>query len=184
MSSLQSGLLERAPGVRHGFFTRRGGVSQGEFEALNCSLSSGDSEQALHENRRRVTARLGLEEGGLVTLTQVHSRRVWRVEDPMDFAPAREGDGLVSRRPGVGLGLLSADCAPLLFADAGAGVIGAAHAGWKGALHGVTDEVLDRMAELGAKRSRIIAAIGPCIQRDSYQVDAAFVECFAARSPL
>lgn len=180
----QSDLLKRTPGVLHGFLGRRGGVSRGEFSSLNCSLSSGDEEESLRENRRRAAAVLGLGPADLVTLNQMHGRRVWRVSSSAEFATARDGDGLVTRERGVAIGVLTADCAPLLFADGAAGVVGAAHAGWKGALAGVAEAVLDAMSAQGAVRERIVAAIGPCIRAASYEVDAGFAASLARRSPL
>lgn len=165
--------------VRHGFFTRRGGVSDGIYESLNCGLGSDDDPECVQENRARAMGRLGRREGDLATAYQVHSASVARVDRPWPAADRPQVDGLVSNRPGVVLGILTADCAPVLFADADAGVIGAAHAGWRGARYGVLDATVAAMAELGAKRERIRAAIGPCIHQPSYEVGPEFVEAFA-----
>lgn len=170
-------------GLRHGFFTRQGGVSRGAFAALNCGLGSRDKPEAVRENRRLAMAALGQEEAALATLAQVHSARVITVERPFDPDERPEADALVSRRPGVALGVLAADCAPLLFADPEAGVIGAAHAGWKGALAGVVEATLAAMQALGAEIGRIRAAVGPCIAQASYEVGPEFRDRFLADDP-
>ena len=168
--------------VPHGFFGREGGVSAGAIASLNCGLGSGDDPALVAENRRRVgdAVRPG---AALVGLWQVHGREVAVVDEPWGDEARPHADALVADRPGVVLGILTADCAPVLLADAEAGVIGAAHAGWKGALAGVTDATLDAMERLGARRDRIAAAVGPCIARASYEVDDAFRARFAAADP-
>ncbi len=168
------------PGLRHGFFGRRGGVSTGIYASLNCGPGSRDDRAAVLENRARAAAALGLRgPDAVVSAYQVHSDRVARVTGPWDGA-APEVDGMVTDRPGIALGVLAADCAPLLFADAEAGVIGAAHAGWRGALDGIPDATVAAMEALGARRQRIRVAIGPCIGPASYEVgpefEARFVE--------
>ena len=166
----RAGLLS---GLPHGFLGRRGGVSTGELAGLNVGYGSNDDKDAIDENRRLAIAALapGAE---LATVHQIHSPRVVAVERawPIDARP--HTDAMVTDRPGLLLGILTADCAPILFADAEAGVIGAAHAGWRGALAGVAEATIDAMERLGAERGRIAAAVGPCIALASYEVDASF----------
>lgn len=152
----------------HGFFTRRGGVSEGAYASLNCSARSEDDPARVAENRRRAAEALGFPGGALRGLRQVHGVRVAVANEPWDAPP--EADALVANRPGVLLGVLTADCAPVLFADAGAGVVGAAHAGWRGAASGVLEETVAAMEALGAARARIAAVVGPCIAQASYEV--------------
>jgi hypothetical protein len=165
----------RAPNlsVPHGFLGRRGGVSTGELEGLNVGFGSSDDRDAIAENRARAIAAV-LPGAELATVHQIHSANVVRVEMPWLQDERPHADGMVTDRPGLLLGILTADCAPVLLADAEAGVVGAAHAGWRGALVGVTDSVIVAMEDLGARRDRIAAAVGPCIARDSYEVDEAF----------
>ncbi len=158
--------------VRHGFFTRRGGVSGGPYASLNCSLSGQDSPAAVLENRARAARALGADPACLVGLTQVHGIEVVRVDRPWPAGAGPRADAAVTDRPGVVLGIVTADCAPVLLADLAAGAIGAAHAGWRGALAGVLEATLAAMAALGAAPSRTIAAIGPCIAQSSYEVAA------------
>ena len=169
-------------GTRHGFFGRRGGVSSGELASLNCGLGSGDDPALIAENRRRVTDAV-LPGATLTGVYQVHGSRCVIVDDETDLAARPEADALATRTPGILLGILTADCVPVLFADRDAGVVGAAHAGWKGALAGVTDSALDAMESLGARRADIAVAIGPCIARASYEVDENFVQRFVADDP-
>ena len=169
-------------GIPHGFFGRRGGVSTGELASLNCGLGSGDDPALIAENRRRVADAV-LPGAALTGVYQVHGNRCVIVDDTSDLAARPEADALATRTPGIVLGILTADCVPVLFADREAGVVGAAHAGWKGALAGVTDATLTAMESLGARRAHIAAAIGPCIARASYEVDAAFVQRFTADDP-
>jgi polyphenol oxidase len=160
----------------HGFLGRTGGVSTGIFDSLNVGLGSSDDKDAIRENRRRAVAAIG-GDLTLVTVHQIHSATVVEADAwPDDARP--HADAMVTNRPGLALGILTADCAPVLFADAQAGVIGAAHAGWKGALGGVLANTVAAMAKLGARRDRIAAAIGPCIARRSYEVDEAFLRRF------
>ncbi len=163
-------VLDDAPGIRHGFFTRRGGVSEGPYASLNCGQGSADDPERVRINRARAMARLGHREADLATGYQVHSARVAVVERPWAAAARPEVDGLATRSPGVALGILTADCAPVLLADVRAGVIGAAHAGWRGAWSGVIEATVAAMEGLGARRDRILAAVGPCINQDSYEV--------------
>lgn len=169
-------------GVRHGFLTRQGGVSNGPYASLNCGLGSRDDPANVAENRRRAVAMVA-PGARLVGLYQVHGRDCVTATDPWDDADRPHADALVTATPDVALAILTADCAPVLFADAHAGVVGAAHAGWKGALAGVTDATLDAMEALGARRERIAAAVGPCIAQASYQVDATMRSRFLADDP-
>lgn len=166
--------LEKFPNIRHGFLTRRGGVSNGIYDSLNCGLGTGDARAHVLENRARAVNAAGLLEGPLNTAYQVHSARVLVVEAPIDQDNRPEVDGLVTKIRGINLGVLTADCGPVLFADAQAGIVGAAHAGWKGALTGVLPETVRLMESLGARRENIVAAVGPCIGQDSYEVDIEF----------
>ena len=169
-------------GIAHGFFGRRGGVSAGDLASLNCGLGSGDDPALIAENRRRV-AQAVLPDATLTGLYQVHGNHCVIVDESTDLAARPEADALATRTPGLLLGILTADCVPVLFADRDAGVIGAAHAGWKGALAGITDATLAAMERLGAKRANIAAAIGPCIGRASYEVDDGFVQRFTEADP-
>jgi YfiH family protein len=169
------------PGISHGFFGRQGGVSEGLYESLNCGTGSKDDPAAVAENRARVAANLGAQ--SLVSLAQVHSAIVHTVGADWDPAARPEGDGLVTNRPGVALGILTADCAPVLLADPKARVVGAAHAGWKGALGskdggGIVDATITAMEALGAQRGDIVAAIGPCISQAHYEVGWDFRDRF------
>jgi YfiH family protein len=168
-------------GVAHGFLGREGGVSTGIHGGLNVGIGSDDDAVAVAENRARATAAV-LPGAKLVTLYQVHSGDCITVTAPFEAGRPR-ADALVTDRPGLALGILTADCAPVLFADVEAGVVGAAHAGWKGALGGVTDSTILAMESLGARRDRIAAAIGPCIARASYEVDDAFARRFEMDDP-
>lgn len=169
-------------GIPHGFFGRRGGVSTGVVAGLNCGLGSDDDPHAVAENRR-LAATAVLPGAALVGAYQVHGAQVATVAVPWSNPDRPHADALVTDRPGLLLGILTADCAPVLLADPQAGVIGAAHAGWKGALAGVTDAVVAAMEALGADRTHIAAAIGPCIAKASYEVDDAFLTRFAAADP-
>jgi YfiH family protein len=169
--------------VRHGFFTRTGGVSEGTFDSLNCGLSSGDDAARVAENRSRAMARLDLPADRLCTVRQVHSARVLVVREGLSGPQPVEADALVTDRIGAALGVLGADCAPVLLADREARVIGCAHAGWRGALAGVIGATLDAMTELGARRERMSAAVGPCIAQASYEVGPDLLASFAAQDP-
>ena len=179
VEALRAGVLAAVP---HGFLGRRGGASTGVHAGLNGGAGSSDTPEAIAENRRRATEAV-LPGARLATLYQVHSADAVAVVEPFAERLRPHADALVTDRPGLALGILTADCAPVLLADAEAGVVAAAHAGWKGALGGVTDSALAAMEGLGAKRERIAAAIGPCIARASYEVDDAFLARFAARDP-
>lgn len=175
MLKLTAPNLSQASGIAHGFFGRQGGVSEGIFASLNCGPGSGDVREHVSENRNRVLKALGGEK--LLTLYQIHSPNAIVASDPWEQGP--QADALATNVPGLMLGILTADCAPVLFADSTAGVIGAAHAGWKGAFTGVIDSVLERMESLGAERARISAAIGPCISQPNYEVGPEFIARFA-----
>lgn len=175
--------LARLPGVRHAFFTRRGGVSEGLFASLNGGLGSGDDQERVRENRRRMTEQLGVSDTALVSLYQVHSGRAVAVESPWEGGERPKADGMATRTPGLALGIATADCGPVLFADDGAGVIGAAHAGWRGALGGVLEATLDLMESLGARRETTVAVLGPTIARAAYEVGPELREKFTAADP-
>ena len=165
----QAANLAELPGIAHGFFSRDGGVSAGVYASLNCGPGSRDDPAAVAENRARALRTLNLG-ANLVTLSQIHSPTVHVVDKGWDFTARREGDGLVTAEPGVALGILTADCTPVLFADPKARVIGAAHAGWKGALGGVLEGTIATMETLGARTARLVAAIGPTISQANYEV--------------
>jgi len=174
MKRLEAANLKTS-GIAHGFFGREGGASAGLYASLNCGPGSRDDSAAVTENRRRVAEALALG-AELASLSQIHSPIV----HTLNGAPAQrfEGDAMVTATPGLALGILTADCAPVLLADAKARVIGAAHAGWKGALGGVLEATLEAMEKLGAERARIVAAIGPCISQANYEVGWDFRDRF------
>lgn len=178
--AIQSSALT-LPGLTHGFFTRKGGVSTGLYESNNVAFSAADDAALVTENRARALQRLGL--SGLVTLDQKHTPEVIEVEAPWTREATPIADALVTKRRGLALGILTADCAPVLFADAEAGVIGAAHAGWRGAFDGVIGNTVEAMENLGARAARIVAVVGPCIAQASYEVGAEFVERFVEMDP-
>ncbi|SRR5579885_1926508 len=177
MLILHAGNL-RSETIGHGFFGRSGGVSAGIFASLNCGPGSGDARDAVAENRARVARALGAD--ALITLYQMHSPDAVTVTEPWEVGKGPKADAMVTDRPGLALGILTADCAPVLLADSQAGVIGAAHAGWKGAFSGILESAIGAMERLGAKRARIAAAIGPCISRQNYEVGQDFHDRFAA----
>jgi YfiH family protein len=177
---ITSKLLDVA-GVRHAFFTRGGGVSQGIYASLNVGIGSKDEPDAVRENRRRCAAHFGAET--IVTAYQVHSALALPVDGPWLATPP-QADGVVTATPGVVCGALAADCAPVLLVDPLARVVGAAHAGWKGALTGVVESAVARMEALGADRSRLRAAVGPCIGPRSYEVGAEFLDRFVETDPV
>lgn len=172
---VNSYLLGGINGLKHGFFTREGGVSAGIYESLNCGHGSGDREDAVQENRRRAMAALGLSANRLVTCHQVHGKDVLYA-NPM--VRGEQADGLVTDCPGVAIGVLTADCAPVIFADINARVIGVVHAGWRGALTGIVESGINAMVALGAQTNFIKAAIGPCIGAESYEVGPEFIQRF------
>jgi len=166
--------------IRHGFFTREGGVSEGIYASLNCGLGSRDSAENVIANRARALATLDLPPTALATVYQQHTADVVVVDEHWDAAKPPVADAMVTNRTGVALGILTADCAPVLLADPRANVIGAAHAGWRGALGGVLDNTVAEMVKLGAKANRIVAAVGPCIAQRSYEVGPEFPAPFLA----
>lgn len=166
--------LERIPGIRHGFFGRRGGVSTGEFASLNVSDSSGDKLNHVAENRAQIAGILGFSPEALVTMKQVHSVTVLEVTRQPSPGERPEADAFVTRVHGLALGILTADCTPILFADPEARVMGAAHAGWKGATGGIAEATVAAMVDLGARPDRIFAAIGPTISARNYEVGPEF----------
>jgi YfiH family protein len=172
--------LSALPGVSHGFFTRQGGVSVGIYASLNCGAGSRDSAEAVQENRARVARRLGAHR--LVSAYQVHGTSAVVMHDESPAARPM-ADALVTATRGLALGVLTADCAPILLADARAGVVGAAHAGWRGALAGIAEAALDAMEGLGAERCHIHAAIGPCIGPSAYEVGPDFEAEFLKHDP-
>src|SRR5579871_3932096 len=176
---LVSPLLADLPGVRHGFFTRQGGVSEGVYASLNVGPGSGDRGSAVTENRRRAAEALGAQPEALVTVYQIHSATALTAERAWPVAPP-QGDAVVTRRPGLLCGALAADCAPVLIADAEARVVAAVHAGWRGALAGIVGSAVQAMVELGADPARMAAAVGPCIGPASYEVGLEFEAAFLA----
>jgi YfiH family protein len=174
--------LAACPGLRHAFFTRQGGVSQGIYASLNGGIGSSDERERVLENRRRMAAQLGVAPDALVSVHQVHSPDAVVVDAP--FAGDRpRADGIATATPGLALAISTADCGPLLFADPAARVIGAAHAGWRGALTGVMEATLEAMEGLGARRNRVVAVLGPMISADAYEVGADFVSRFTDADP-
>ena len=169
------------PGIAHGFFTRHGGVSQGGYASLNCGMGSRDDPAAVRENRARVMASLSAR--SLLTAHQIHSATAVIVEAAWSTGDRPRADAIVTATPGLALGVLTADCAPVLFADPEAKVVAAAHAGWRGAIGGVLEATLAAMEQLGASKVRIEAAVGPCIGQPAYQVGFDFEEEFLKRDP-
>ncbi|MBM7066520.1 peptidoglycan editing factor PgeF [Actibacterium sp. 188UL27-1] len=167
--------------LRHGFFTRHGGASSGIFSGLNCGIGSSDQADVVAINRDRVAHAMGVERDALITMGQVHSTRVATVSTP---APERvEADGIVTATPGLAVAVLTADCMPVLFADRQAGVVGVAHAGWRGALDGILERTVDAMRALGARAGQIAAVIGPSISQRAYEVGPEFMERFIDDDP-
>ena len=183
LSPLEADIIAILPGIRHGFFTRQGGASRGIYASLNCGTGSKDDQVAVVENRARVAEHLGGTMDDVQTIYQVHSATAHAVDrlQPRDTLP--KADALVTRTRGLVIGILTADCAPVLFADAEAGVVGAAHAGWRGAIGGILEATVAAMEEQGADRSRIFAALGPTIGPQSYEVGPEFVAEFEAADP-
>jgi len=179
---LTAGALDAAPGVRHAFFTRGEGGSAGIYRGLNCGFGSADDAETVRANRARAMAALDLPPEALATPYQVHSAKALIVDAPEQAAGQRI-DALVTNRPGIALGILTADCAPVLFCDPFAGVVGAAHAGWKGARFGIAEAVVRAMESLSARRNRIRATIGPAIGPESYEVGPEFPVHFFTETP-
>ena len=171
------------PGITHGFFTRAGGVSTDIYASLNCGVGSRDARQSVMENRARVAAALGVSGDRLATPYQVHGTDAVVVETAWEPGKGPKADAVVTNRPGVALGVGTADCGPILMADAAAGVIGAAHAGWRGALAGVAEAAIAAMETLGARRARIVAVLGPSISQANYEVGPELVARFTEADP-
>lgn len=171
--------LANLTGIAHGFFTRHGGVSSGIYASLNCGIGSRDDPAAVRENRGRVTSHLGA--GNLASAYQVHGTAALVVSEPWALGERPKADAMVTATPGIALGVLTADCTPVLFADAQARVVAAAHAGWRGALSGIVEAAITAMEGLGARRERIFAAVGPCIGRGAYEVGLEFKAEFLDR---
>ena len=174
MNVVESPPLSQVSGIAHGFFGRQGGVSHGLFASLNCGYGSGDETMRVRENRARAGRRLGVEHDRVLTVYQIHSANAVVVEQCWLREAQPKADAMATREPNIALSILTADCAPILFADAQARVIGAAHAGWKGALGGVTEAAVAAMEQLGAQRQHIVACVGPCISQKSYEVGGEF----------
>lgn len=170
--------LSALPGIRHGFFGREGGHSSGLYTSLNCGYGSGDTPENVSRNRTHVAQSLGRGLADLCTVHQIHSATAITINTPYASKDAPQGDALVTATPGIVLGALAADCVPILFADATARVIGAAHSGWKGAIGGIIEATVDAMCVAGATRENIQAAIGPCIGQASYEVGDEFRDRF------
>jgi polyphenol oxidase len=171
-------LLNEIAGVAHGFFTREGGASAGLFSSLNCGFGSGDDLETVARNRGLVADAMGVEPERLLTLYQEHSPKVITVSKPWRRESAPIADAMVTREPGIALGALTADCAPVIFVDSARRIVGIAHAGWKGALSGVTDATVSAMEDLGAVRASIVAAVGPTISSAAYEVGPEFYRRF------
>lgn len=180
---LQAQSLSKLPGIRHGFFTRTGGVSEGLYESLNGGVGSEDSPARVAENRARMAERLGVAPAHFLTCYQIHSPEVVVAETPWPAAERPRADAIVTRVPNLAIGVSTADCGPVLMADPQARVIGAAHAGWRGALTGVIEHTLAAMEKLGAKRNRIVAATGPMIRQPNYEVGQDLIDRFVAVEP-
>jgi polyphenol oxidase len=175
---LESPLLSAIPGLRHAFFSREGGVSEGIYAALNGGIGSHDNPAHVAENRRRMAEQMGVPPSHFLSVHQIHSPDAVIATGPWETATRPKADAIVTRTPGLAIGVTAADCGPILFADPKARVIGAAHAGWKGALTGVVESTVNAMEKLGAERANIVAAIGPLIRQPSYEVGHEFVERF------
>jgi purine-nucleoside/S-methyl-5'-thioadenosine phosphorylase / adenosine deaminase len=184
MMMLQSKPLDALSHIRHAFFTREGGVSEGIYASLNGGQGSSDDPARIVENRRRMAAGLKIADEHLVTCYQIHSPAVVIATRPWTRASAPRADAIVTVTPGLAVGVSIADCGPVLFADSEARVVGAAHAGWKGALTGILEATVTKMEELGAARARIVAAIGPLIRQSSYEVGPEFVSRFRAEDAM
>jgi YfiH family protein len=179
---LQAAALTGLYGIRHGFFTRSGGVSQGVYATLNGGIGSKDASENVSENRARMAKALSVEPDHFVTAYQIHSPDVVTVEMPWPHDQRPKADAMVTKTPGIALGISTADCGPALFADAKAHVIGAAHAGWRGAFTGVLEATVTAMEKLGADRKRIVVALGPMIRQQNYEVGPEFVARFREAS--
>ena len=175
---LKARVLSDLPGIHHAFFTREGGVSNGIYASLNGGVGSNDRPESVTENRARMAMALSVAVGRLITAYQVHSPDVVVAEAPWGESARPRADGIVTRVTGLAIGISTADCGPVLFADSEARIIGAAHAGWRGALTGVLEATITAMEKLGAKRTRIVAALGPTIRQPNYEVGTDLVDRF------
>ena len=180
---IESPALSALAGIRHAFFTRAGGVSQGFYSSLNGGVGSDDLPAHVTENRARMAAAVGVSPDRLLTAYQIHSPTVVTAERPWDVDARPKADAIVTKVPGLAIAVSTADCGPILFADQPAGVIGAAHAGWRGAFNGVAEATIATMERCGAERSRIVAVLGPMIRQPNYEVGPEFVAQFNAADP-
>ena len=178
LSPIEADTLTILPGIKHGFFTRKGGASRGIYASLNCGQGSNDDRVAVIENRQRIARHLGSPNDDVQTVFQVHSADVVVVDDLIARESLPKADAIVTKTRGLAIGVLTADCGPVLFADPHAKVVAAAHAGWRGAISGVLEATISKMEEIGADRSRISAALGPTINRDAYEVGPEFKDEF------
>ena len=183
LQPLEAMSLSGLPGIHHGFFTRVGGVSEGLYASLNCGPGSVDAAGNVNDNRARVARHLGGHRPEVATVHQVHSGVAVVIDGPVNASGRPKADAVVTRTPGLVIGILTADCAPVLFADPEAGVVGAAHAGWRGAVTGVLEAAVASMESIGARRNRIVAAIGPAINQVSYEVGPDFEEALLKSCP-
>ena len=181
--ALTHGLLEVVPGIRHGFFTREGGVSGGIYKSLNCGVGSRDDRALVFKNRSRAMATLGIAPGRLATPYQVHGTNAAIVDTVWPTGQGPEADAVVTDRRGIAVGVVTADCGPVLFADAEAHVVGAAHAGWRGALAGILESAIAAMERIGARRRNIVAVLGPMISQRNYEVGRDVIEAFTRADP-
>lgn len=175
--------LKALPDIRHGFFTREGGVSTGIYAGLNCGRGSDDDGMAVAENRTRVIRHLGATSSDIATPYQVHGATAIAVTGPLDRNNLPKADGIVTNVPGLAVGIVTADCGPVLFADPEAKIVAAAHAGWRGAVDGIIEATVAQMVTIGAKREHIHAVVGPCIHQAAYEVGPEFEAAFIARNP-
>lgn len=181
---IKSHNIENQLGISHGFFTRNGGASEGIYKSLNAGgRGTGDKIEYVDENRKRIADKFKIPSQNLLNLYQIHSDKVIRVSQIWDIDNRPEGDAMVTNKPGIALGILTADCVPILFADPVNKIIGAAHAGWKGVIGGIIENTILAMEEIGSRRKNILAAIGPAIGRDSYEVGREFKQKFISQSP-
>ena len=180
---LEGSALGKLEHAVHGFFTRAQGTSEGIYRGLNCGAGSNDKPEHVRENRKRVAHNLGLGEGKLLSVHQIHSPNTVYVDQPWALGNGPQADAMVTDQPGIGLGILTADCTPVLLADGERAIIGAAHAGWKGAVGGVLESVVAQMVSRGAKHASIVATIGPTISQSNYEVGQDFREQFLAKDP-
>lgn len=183
LAPIQSAALAALSNIRHGFFTRVGGVSNGIYASLNCGLGSNDEADHVLENRARIAAHLGASHAGIVTLYQEHGATAMTVTGPVDRANLPKADAVVTKTKGLAIGILTADCGPVLFADPVAKVVAAAHAGWRGAAGGILESAVAEMQRQGATRANIHACLGPCITQPAYEVGDDFRNTLVAADP-